>query len=321
MSISLEQLEQYVEDTGFRLEALEKVIRLAELLADFGRHRFLAQALVLKGGSVLNLFFSAPSRLSVDLDFNYVGSRNREKMLADRPEVERGIGIIARGQGYRLQQSRPAHAGRKIYLSYIGKTGSGERIEVDLNFLYRIPIGEIENLPMWQPGDLDRPLARIVSFPELAAGKLCAFLERTMPRDLFDTIRLPQHRPELWQTERCRRIFVALAGALKHPLDSYCRDRLERVTDRQVMEQLDPVLSPAARMSTEELKERAWTVAEPLLSLDEPEHEYIDRIHRGELRPGLLFPEDTALVERLNRHPALLWKINNVQRFQSQISR
>ncbi len=317
MSLSLEKLEEYVGETGFRLNALEKVIRLGELLVDFGRHRLLGPALALKGGTALNLFFSAPSRLSVDLDFNYVGNPEREHMLAERPEVERAIEIIAKGHGYRIQQSRQAHAGRKIYLSYIGKTGSRERIEIDLNYLYRLPLGEIDNRPMWQPGDLKRPRVRIVSFPELTSGKLCAFLERAMPRDLFDTIRLPDHRPELWKTHRCRHIFIALAGGLKHPLGSYGRARLERVTERQVEEQLNPMVVPAARMSAGELKDRAWNVAAPLLELNETEQEYIDRIQMGELRVELLFPDDEAFAERLNRHPVLRWKVDNVRKFRS----
>ena len=56
--------------------------------------------------------------LSVDLDFNYIGQEARADMQADRPEVERAIVIIGEGQGYRVQQSIDAHAGRKVYLSY-----------------------------------------------------------------------------------------------------------------------------------------------------------------------------------------------------------
>lgn len=315
MNLSLEMLEELAGETGFRPEALEKVIRLGEILADFARHRFLAQALVLKGGSALNLCLSAPSRLSVDLDFNYVASPEREQMLRDRPEIERAIEIIAEGQGYRIQKSGPAHAGRKTYLSYMAKSRSRERIEIDLNFMFRIPIGSIEEFAMWQPGDLERPRVRVVSFPELAAGKLCALLERTMPRDLFDTIRLPDHRPDLWKTRCCRRIFVAFAGGLKHPLGSYSRDRVDRVTERQVRQQLDPMVVPAARLSAKELRERTWSVLVPLLNLDEAEQEYIDKIQAGELDARLLFPDDEPLAESLNRHPMLLWRLRNIRQF------
>jgi hypothetical protein len=57
---------------------------------------------------------------------------------------------------------------------------------------------------------------------------------------------------------------------------------------------------------------------EPLVTLDEVEREYVDRVHAGELSPALLFPDDEELTDRLSRHPALLWKIENVRRHLSR---
>ena len=84
MSASLEYLERCSAETGFPVAGLEKVVRLGEMAADVGRHPLLCKALVLKGGTVLNLAFGPPERLSVDLDFNYVGAVERERMLAER---------------------------------------------------------------------------------------------------------------------------------------------------------------------------------------------------------------------------------------------
>jgi hypothetical protein len=100
-------------ETGYRRDTLEKVIRLGELGAELTRHQLLGTVLVLKGGTALNLCFGAPPRLSVDLDFNYIGAEDRAAMLEQRPLVERAIGAVARAQGYRLQWSRAEHAGRK----------------------------------------------------------------------------------------------------------------------------------------------------------------------------------------------------------------
>jgi len=33
----------------------------------------------------------------------------------------------------------------------------------------------------------------------------------------------------------------------------------------------------------------------------------------GDLRPELLFPDDSEISERLARHPALLWKAQNAR--------
>lgn len=318
MNLSTEHIEGLAVETGFRPETLEKVIRLGELTADIGRHPLLSHVLALKGGTALNLMFGPPSRLSVDLDFNYIGQADRARMQADRPDVERAIVIIAEGQGYRVQQSRDAHAGRKIYLSYISSAGTPDRIEVDLNFLFRVPLGEVTMRPLWQPPGVACPEVRVVPLEELFTGKLRATLDRAMPRDLFDTIRLPGYGADVWHTQRLRRIHVALAATLPHPLYQYGKDRFERVTERSIQEQLVPMLHSDEQPAASELKEQAWSVVEPLVTLDDDEREYIDRVHTGELSPELLFPDDDELVNRLMRYPALLWKIENVRRHLSK---
>ena len=118
MSLSLEYLQQCSAQTGYAIGPLEKVIRLGEIAADITRHPFLGRVLALKGGTALNLCFGSPRRLSVDLDFNYIGHLERNKMLAERPRVEEAIVQLAGRKAYRIQQSADAFAGRKIYMTY-----------------------------------------------------------------------------------------------------------------------------------------------------------------------------------------------------------
>jgi len=54
----------------------------------------------------------------VDLDYNYIGHVERERMLQDRPLVEEAVAEVARRRGYAVQQSADAFAGRKLYLRY-----------------------------------------------------------------------------------------------------------------------------------------------------------------------------------------------------------
>ncbi len=140
MSVSLEYLQHCSAQTGFAIDPLEKVVRLGELAADIMRHPFLGRVLALKGGTALNLCLGPPQRLSVDLDFNYIGHLERDKMLADRPQVEKALVQLASRKSYRIQQSADAFAGRKIYLIYQSVTGHNDRVEVDLNFLFRMPV-------------------------------------------------------------------------------------------------------------------------------------------------------------------------------------
>jgi len=140
MSVSLEYFQRCSAQTGYTINLLEKVVRLGEIAADIVRHPFLGRVLALKGGTALNLCFGPPRRLSVDLDFNYVGHLERDKMLADRPRVEEALIQLSVRKAYRIQKSADAFAGRKIYLVYRSVTGQNDRIEVDLNYLFRMPV-------------------------------------------------------------------------------------------------------------------------------------------------------------------------------------
>jgi hypothetical protein len=50
MSVSLEYLTRCSAETGYRVEPLEKVVRLGDLAGDIARHPFLGRVLALKGG-------------------------------------------------------------------------------------------------------------------------------------------------------------------------------------------------------------------------------------------------------------------------------
>ena len=94
MNLSLQDLQAEAAATGFPLETLDKVIHLIELLNAFRSHPFLKDRMVLKGGTALNLFVFDLPRLSVDIDLNYVGSADREVMLAEKEKVEQAITAI-----------------------------------------------------------------------------------------------------------------------------------------------------------------------------------------------------------------------------------
>lgn len=88
MSVSLQYLERCAGETGYQVATLEKVTRLGEIAAEIAKHPLLGTALALKGGTALNLCMDeGPTRMSVDLDYNYIARVDREQMLADRAKV------------------------------------------------------------------------------------------------------------------------------------------------------------------------------------------------------------------------------------------
>ncbi|MBC8515157.1 nucleotidyl transferase AbiEii/AbiGii toxin family protein [bacterium] len=315
MPVSLPFLQRCAAETGFGEAALEKVVHLGELASQISSHPLLGKVLALKGGTALNLSHGEPARLSVDLDFNYVGSRGRADMLKARPEVEETIERLARRLGYRTQRSVDAHAGRKVYLRYSSVLGSTDRVEIDLNYLFRVPAGELRHLALWQPGGLDRPRVLAVPLVELLAGKINALLDRVAVRDLWDVSRLSSTEPETLASPRFRAWFLALSAVLPLPLTKYGKERLEtRVTTEQIGERLLPMLAMGQEAVAEDLIDRAWAVVAPLLDLKPKELEYVERLQEGDLRPGLLFPDDPTMTDRVANHPAVLWRLKNIRR-------
>ena len=314
MSVSLEYLERCAAETGFSAGTLEKVTRLGELAAAIASHPLLKNTLALKGGTAFNLCFgSAPNRLSVDLDYNYVAYAEREAMLADRPHIEEAIAALTQRLGFRIQQSADSFAGRKLFAAYRSVLGPESRIELDLNYLWRAPLDGTAARELWQPGGLDRPRVLTVSALELCVGKFLAFLDRSAPRDAWDVVRIPALTDETLRAPLFRPLFIALSATLPHALSDYNRGHIERrLTDRMIQEQLVPMLTAGTVQEEETLISRAWQVVERFTKLASHEQEYVVQIKNGVARTELLFPDDPVLSARIAGHPAILWKVNNV---------
>ncbi|MFO7943628.1 MAG: nucleotidyl transferase AbiEii/AbiGii toxin family protein [Anaerolineales bacterium] len=132
--------------------------------------------------------------MSVDLDFNYIATLDRERMLEDRPKCEDAILDLAQKKKVKVQQSAETFAGRKIYCTYNSTLGTKDRIEIDLHYLFRLPLGPPKQKAIWQPGGIVRPRIMMVSLAELIIGKLLAFFDRGAIRDIWDVAGFPRLR-------------------------------------------------------------------------------------------------------------------------------
>jgi predicted nucleotidyltransferase component of viral defense system len=316
MKVSLEYLERCAGETGYQVGTLEKVTRLGEIAAEIARHPLLGRALALKGGTALNLCVGdAPTRMSVDLDYNYIAHVERDKMLTDRPGVEAAVEEIVRRLDNRVQRSADAFANRKLHATYRSVLGGEARVEVDLNFLFRQPLDGVAGAELWQPGELDRPRIRVVSVLELCVGKLLALLDRAAPRDAWDVARLPVIAAEVLASARFRRVFVAMSVILDHPLWTYSCERMNQLlTPRVIASQLIPMLATAEPPAAAKLVDRAWDVVAPFVELNAAESEYVALVGQGELRPKILFSNDADSAKIIETHPAICWKIENVRK-------
>jgi predicted nucleotidyltransferase component of viral defense system len=315
MSVSHDYLARCSTASGYDAIVLEKVIRLGELAGDIAKHGFLGECLALKGGTALQLCFGPPSRLSVDLDFNYIGGASREQMLADRPSIEKALTGLASRRGYTISRSRPEHAGGKIFLGYRSALGTPDRVEVDLNFLFRTPLNPVAMRSMWQPPDRDQPLVQTVGLTELLVGKLLALLARNAARDLWDVANLTEEARVELGAQTFRSWFVGIGSVLNHPLTTYGVETIgSRLTQSHIDDHLGPMLTRGKTPRLRELVDSVRSVVAPLLDLSQPEQAFVSAVAAGNAPVEILFPDDPHAQRVLADHPALAWKLANVRR-------
>lgn len=191
--MSLAELMRVAETTGFQLESLERVAWLFEILESLRSHPFLQHRIALKGGTALNAFVLPLPRLSVDIDLNYIGSGDREVMLAEKLKVEQAITAVCSRLGIQIKRMPAEHAGGKWQLSCRSVSGRPISLALDMNFLMRTPLWPCVLMDSQPIGSLRAERVPVLDLHELAAGKLAALFSRNTGRDLFDACNLLQH--------------------------------------------------------------------------------------------------------------------------------
>jgi predicted nucleotidyltransferase component of viral defense system len=316
--ISSETLANQAEATGFRPDMLEKVALLLQLLDAVRSHPFLKDKLVLKGGTALNLFIFDVPRLSIDIDLNYVGAADRETMLTERPKVEEALQAVFSRGGFTVRRVPAEHAGGKWQLRYPSAGGQGGNLEVDVNFMFRIPLWPVKTMHSRPVGIWQAVGIQVVDVHELAAGKLSALLSRRQARDLFDCSNL--FRLEGIDRKRLRLAFVVYGAMSRKDLRTVAPNDVDfDIADLE--QRLIPTLRATGVESIRKdhfgkgLVEDCRNFLAGLLPFTEAEMEFLNRVlEKGEIAPELL-TADEDLQDRIRRHPLLEWKALNVREF------
>ncbi|MBU0676343.1 MAG: nucleotidyl transferase AbiEii/AbiGii toxin family protein [Proteobacteria bacterium] len=311
-----EKLYSEAQATGFRPEILEKVIQLLNLLEAFQGHPFLQGRLVLKGGTALNLFYFDVPRLSVDIDLNYIGAVSRETMLEERPKLEEAVQAVCSREGFTIRRLPTDHAGAKWQLRYESSIGQPGNLEVDLNFMFRVPLWPISLMDSKQVGSYQATAVPILDIHEIAAGKIAALLARQASRDLFDA-HLLLTQQEL-DPRMLRLAFVVYGAMNRVDWRSVSIDNVN-FNARELENSLIPVLAGNAlggndiHTWTNSLVDECRAALSVVLPLAENEREFLDGLlDRGRIDPSLL-TDDPAMTDRINSHPLLAWKALNVK--------
>jgi len=169
------------------LRLAELDLRLLEALKAIYSDSFLSERLYLKGGTALNkLYIKETSRLSVDLDFNAIGEK--ERVLKERKAVRSKITERLKEQdsNYKIgSRSRyeltTIHA---IYDSLFG--GEKQRIKIEISNIERFAILGRAKKDITIPFSNERFWVSTYEPEELIATKLRALYSRLKGRDIYD---------------------------------------------------------------------------------------------------------------------------------------
>ena len=318
VKFSSSEVSPIVEATGFKAEMVEKVLHLLNLLNLLNSHPFLKGKWVLKGGTALNMFMLALPRLSVDIDLNYIGALDREEMLAERPRIEQAAQAVFSREGFTTKRVPNEHAGGKWRLSYQSFTGQSGNLEVDINFMFRQLLWDIQPADSHPLGDFQARNIPVLDIHELAAGKLAALVARGQARDLFDCHRILSM--DDLEKDRLRIAFVTYGGmnrkdwrtiaieVVDFDAAELTRLLVPTLHVRESKEQVSPA-EYGARL-VRECREGLSAV----LPFTDAERAFLDRLlDRGVIDPTLL-TADASLQRRIQGQPLLQWKALNVRR-------
>ena len=309
---SKEQLMHQARSEGYKPEILEKVYRLLDVFEQIMTVPFLEDRLVLKGGTALNLFcFERLPRLSVDIDLNYIGALDREKMLEEKPLIMDTIQQIMSQNQFERHRAPMMHAGGKMvwfYPSLLGQRGS---LEIDINFMYRQPLFPVvfKSPNIQEYKHLQGP---VLDIHELAAGKLSALFNRSASRDWFDVHYLLTQMP--LDKQKLKLALVTYLAMTKIDLSHMIPEQIEfNLTD--LRNRLIPVMHQASiSRNTRELK--AWAAVRigelreqlgNLLPLEKNEIMFINKIRNEGIVSPELITADTELAKKVVSHPAINW--------------
>jgi predicted nucleotidyltransferase component of viral defense system len=316
--ISREALLSEAVSTGFNANVLEKVIHLLGLLESLQRHPYLKGKLALKGGTALNLFHFALPRLSVDIDLNYIGSVERETMLKERAKVDQALQAVFQREDFTVRRSPDEHAGGKWLLRYASALGQGGNLEVDVNFMYRLPLFPVRQCDSHGLGAWEARAIPLLDIHEIAAGKLAALMVRRQARDLFDSVHLLR-LPEI-DTAQLRLGFVVY-GAMNRKDWRTVGVRDIDFDPAELASLLLPTLRGVHHMRAaegeaygRELVTECRRLMSKLLPFSDAERRFLDLLLDRGVIDASMITEDEEMRERIERQPMLAWKASHVRR-------
>lgn len=309
MRTSRQQLLSEAKKAKFHPAILEKVWWLLEVLDETGRHPFLKGKVALKGGTALNLFYFDVPRLSVDIDLNYIGATERSQMFLERPLIEKSFEAVFSKLGLSVLRIPYKHAGGKWQLKYASNLDGQGNLEVDLNYMFRLPIFDMSIKDSYVIGGQQAKDVLLLNYHEIAAGKLIALFGRHASRDLFDAYHLLMDKS--LDISQLRLLFCVFGAMSSIDWRTVTMDSID-FDAKELSQQLVPVLRMGLHKewihNVSSFVEKSREKLGDFLPFSDNELQFFDLLYEeGKIEASLL-TQNSNLIEKIQNQPLLKWK-------------
>lgn len=303
------ELDARARKYGFNRDTFEKVVRLRMILEFMNAQECMREHLLLKGGTAINLTVFNLSRLSVDIDLDFVPNLTRDKTIKERERLTEILKGYMSEQGYFLSDaSRFSHSLDAFHYNYVNAAGNRDMIKIEINYSLRTHVLRPEDRVFVTDAFGEPIKVKTVAAMEIFAAKTNALLSRAAARDLYDFCNMIDMRLFSEEEDKFRKciIFYATISA-KEVNKTFDTSAIDSLVFSKIKSDLFPVLAVRDKFDLEGKKRQAKEYIASLMNPTDAENDYMARFIAKEYKPELLF-DDEEIVERLRNHPMALWK-------------
>lgn len=304
------ELGKEAKKYGVVRDTFEKVLRLKEILKFFNSQEYLAEHLILKGGTAINMVIFNLPRLSVDIDMDFIPNGTREEMTAAREQITSIIKEYMGAEGYQLSPaSRFSFSLDAFLYQYQNSAGNRDNIKTELNYSLRTHLFKPVKLPLLTDVFDDNFLVHTVAPMEIFAAKTNALISRAAARDLYDFNNMISFGLfDESENDLFRKSIIFYNTISQETVNkSFDTSAIDSLTFPKIKRDLLPVLRNKEFFDLEERKRAAKEYIADLMQMTEKEIQYMEAFEQKEYRPELLFDEK-EIIENIREHPMALWK-------------
>jgi len=279
MQITARILRNWADEGGIPdLTLAELDYRLVHALRAIYTDPFLRDRLYLKGGTALNkLYLPGASRLSVDLDFNAIGTK--EQVLQERTPIGEAIAAALEKQdsSYDLTY-RGRYDQLTVYARFAPLSGTArQRLKLEVSFIERFAIlGRVEHSLV--PAPFDEPLTvNTYHLEELTSTKLRALHDRRKGRDIYDLFRIADLDLNQAAVRKVVLYYFYRANKVFH-YPSFVRNIEHKVAERGFRDDVRALIHHGAELDWETACQQVLARFEFLGDLDDRDEGFLDLV-------------------------------------------